>query len=225
MHFPVLALVLLAFAWLWKRSRPHFWLLACTIALPILALGAYSYLVKPVFLSRLFEWLAPLTMVLAALGIASLRPSRRVPVLVLVLALSAWSVQSFYRSHTESWREMLAQLQHEARPGDLVLAFPNEVQMPVTYYMKNGPAVIYLPAPFPALGLARPYTGNGGAPNIVPADAARVRALLPGHARVWLIERRADLYDADGIVMRELAGRYRLVRKIAGNGANIYLYE
>jgi hypothetical protein len=150
-------------------------------------------------------------------------------VLALVLALSAWSVQSFYRSHTENWREMLAQLQHEARPGDLVLAVPNEVQMPVTYYMKAGPArsltIIYLPAPFPALGLARPYTGNGGAPNVVPADAACVRALLPGHPRVWLIERRADLYDSGGIVMRELGSRYRLVRSTEGNGANIYLYE
>jgi uncharacterized membrane protein len=225
MHYPVLALVLLAFAWLWRRSRPHFWLLAFTLALPVLALGAYSYFVKPVFLSRLFEWLAPLTMVLAALGIASLRRSWRLPVLALVLALSAWSVQSFYRSHTENWREMLAQLQHDVRPGDLVLAFPNEVQMPVTYYMKAGPTVTYLPAPFPALGLARPYTGNAGAPNIVPGDAARVHALLPGHPRVWLIERRADLYDADGIVMRELASRYRRVRKMEGNGANIYLYE
>jgi hypothetical protein len=221
----MLVLALLAFAWLWKRSRPHCWLLALTIAVPILALGAYSYLVKPVFLSRLFEWLTPLAMVLAALGIASLRPSWRPPVLALVLVLSAWSVLSFYRSHTENWREMLAQLQRDARPGDLVLAFPNEVQMPVTYYMQHGPPVTYLPAPFPALGLARPYTGNGGAPDIVPQDAVRVRALLPGHPRVWLIERRADLYDPDGIVMRELASRYRLVRKVEGNGANIYLYE
>jgi hypothetical protein len=225
MHYPVMALVLLAFAWLWKRSRPHFWQLIFTIGLPILALGAYSYLVKPVFLSRLFEWMAPLTMALAAIGIATLRPSWRMPVLALVLALSAWGVQSFYRSQTEDWRGMLAQLRRDARPGDLVLAFPNEVQMPVAYYMKTGPAVTYLPGPFPALGLARRYTGNAGAPNIAPEDAARVQALLPGRQRVWLIERRADLYDPDGIVMRELASRYRLVRKMAGNGANIYLYQ
>ena len=224
MHYPVLALVLLAFAWLWKRSRPHFWLLAFTIALPLLALGTYSYLVKPVFLSRLFAWMAPLTMALAALGVATLRPALRPLVLALVLALSAWEAASFYRSRTEDWRGMLAQLRREARPGDLVLAFPNEVQMPVAYYMKDGPAVTYLPAPFPALGLARRYTSNAGAPDIAPADAARVRALLPGHPRVWLIERRADLYDPEGIVMRELGGRLRLLRKVEGDGANIYLY-
>jgi hypothetical protein len=217
--------VLLAFAWLWKRSRPHFWLLACTLALPVLAIAAYSLLAKPVFLSRLFEWLAPPTMALAALGIASLRRPWRLPALALVLALSAWSVQAFYRSDTENWRGMLAQLKHEARPGDLVLAFPNEVQMPVNYYLKDGPPVIYLPGPFPALGLTRVYTGNAGAPNIAPEDAARVRRLAAGHRRVWLIERRADLYDPGGIVAKALGACCRLVRKVEGNGGNVSLYE
>jgi hypothetical protein len=225
LHYPVLALVLLAFFWLWKRSRPHFWLLACTMALPVLAIAAYSLLVKPVFLSRLFEWLAPLTMALAALGIATMRPAWRLPALAVVLALSAWEVAAFYRSHTENWREMLAQLQREARPGDLVLAFPNEVQMPVAYYMKRGPAVTYLPGPFPALGLARAYTGNAGAPNIAPEDAARLRSLVWGRQRVWLIERRADLYDPTGIVAKELGACCRLLRRIEGNGAAISLYE
>jgi hypothetical protein len=225
MHYPMLALVLLAFGWLWRRARAHFWLLACTMLLPILAMAAYSLVVKPVFLARLFEWLAPLTMVLAALGIAVLRPPWRLPALAAVLALSAWSVRAFYLSNTEDWREMLAQLQHDARPGDLVLAFPNEVQMPVAYYMKAGPAVTYLPAPFPALGLARRYTGNAGAPNIAADDIPRLRALLWGRQRVWLIERRADLYDPGGLVAKELGSRFRLLRKVEGDGADISLYE
>jgi mannosyltransferase len=225
MHYPMLALVLLAYAWLWKRARPHFWLLACTMALPVLALAAYSLLVKPVFLARLFEWLAPLTMVLAALGIAVLRRSWRLPALAVVLALSAWSVRSFYRSDTEDWRGMLTRLQQDARAGDLVLAFPNEVQMPVTYYMKTGPAVTYLPAPFPARGLPRRYVSNAGAPDIALDDIPRLRALLWGRQRVWLIVRRADLYDPDGVVAKELNRCCRLLRRQEGNGANISLYE
>ena len=225
LHYPILALVLLAFLWLWRRARPQVWLLACTMLLPILAMAAYSLLVKPVFLSRLFEWLAPLTMALAALGIAALPRSWRLPALALVLALSSWDVVGFYRSHTENWREMLVQLKHDAQPGDLVLAFPNEIQMPVSYYMKDGPAVTYLPGPFPALGLARVYTGNAGAPNIAPDDAARLRALVAGRRRVWLIERRADLYDPTGIVTKELEACCRLLRRLDGIGANVSLYE
>lgn len=227
MHYPVAAFVLAGFAWLWQRARLHFWHLLCVLALPVLALAAYSLLVKPVFLSRLFEWLAPLGMVLLALGIYSLRPRWRWPAAALILVLSAYSVQNFYRSQTENWRELLAALAHETQPGDLVLAFPNEVQMPVSYYMKGGsaPTVTYLPGPFPALGLARRYTGNSGAPNIAPDDIAHLQALLPRYRRVWLVERLANLYDPDDLVMKELGSRYRLVKKIDGIGAVIRLYE
>jgi hypothetical protein len=194
-------------------------------------MGAYSLFVKPVFLSRLFLWLGPLGMVLVALGITSLRARWRLPVLAVVLALSAWSSAGFYRSQTEDWRGLLTGVARESRPNDLILAFPNEVQMPVAYYMRPGtPAaakapVVYLPGPFPALNLARRYTGNSGAPNIAPEDAARIRTLTEGHPRVWLIERLGELYDPDGIVMRELGSRYRRVRTQIGNGANIRLYE
>jgi hypothetical protein len=164
-------------------------------------------------------------MVLAALGVARLPARWRLPAVAVVLALSAYAVLGFYRSQTEDWRAMLAGLARDARPGDLVLAFPNEVQMPVDYYLRAGPAVTYLPAPFPALGLARRYVSNAGAAGIAPDDIARLRTLLPGHPRVWLIERRADLYDPARLVANELGRGYRLVRTVEGNGANIYLYQ
>lgn len=227
MHYPVAALVLLAYAWLWRKARAHFWHLLCVMSLPILALAGYSYFIKPLFLSRLFEWLAPTGMVLLALGVHALRPRWRLPAVVLVLLLSAWSIADFYRSRTENWREMLAQLTHESRPGDLVLAFPNEVQMPVSYYATPGrtPDFVYLPAPFPALGLARRYVGNAGAPGIGPPDIERLRTLVQDRRRVWLVERLASRYDPDGLVQGELERRYRLIKQIDGNGALIRLYE
>lgn len=227
MHYPVALLVLCGFAWLWRHARAHFWLLGCVLALPVLALAAYSLLVKPVFLSRVFEWLAPLGMVLLALGVCSLRARWRVAATAVILVLSAWSVANFYRSQTENWREMLAALAHDSRPGDLVLALPNEIQMPVTYYLKPGsaPTVTYLPGPFPALGLERRYTGNSGAPNVAPEDVDHLREVLPRYRRVWLLERLENLYDPDGLVVRELDARYRLVKKIDGIGATIRLYK
>ncbi|WP_036169191.1 hypothetical protein [Massilia sp. 9096] len=225
LHYPVALLVLTGFMWLWRRSRAHFWLMLCTMALPVLALAGYSWLVKPVFLSRLFLWLGPAGMVLTALGVAALPARLRAPAVAALLALSAIAVQGFYRSRTEGWRDLLQGFARDSRPGDLVLALPNEVQMPVAYYLPHGPAVIYLPGAFPAMGLARRYVSNPGAPAIAPEDSARLRLLLPGHARVWLIERHAELYDPDGLVMRELGRRYRLTRRIEGDGANIWLFE
>jgi hypothetical protein len=227
MHYPVAALVALAYAWLWRHARAHFWLLACVMSLPILALAGYSYFIKPLFLSRLFAWLAPLGMVLLALGVHALRPRWRLAAVAVILLLSAWSVGDFYRSRTENWREMLAFITQASKPGDLVLAFPNEVQMPVSYYATPGrtPAFVYLPGPFPALGLARRYVGNAGAPGIGPPDIDRLRTLVRNHPRVWLVERLAVRYDPDNLVMRELARHYRLVKRIDGNGAVIRLYE
>jgi len=224
MHYPVAALVLVGYWWLWRHARAQFWHLLCVMALPVLAMAAYSYAVKPVFLSRLFEWLAPLGMVLLALGVVTLRPRWRLPVVAVVLALSAQSVLGYYRMQTENWREMLAQLARESRPGDLVLALPNEIQMPVSYYMK-APPVVYLPGPFPTTDLPRRYIGNPGAPDIAPADMARLRTLLPGHRRVWVIERRPDLYDPDGLLAKELRRRYRVTGTIDGIGATLRLYE
>lgn len=225
LHYPAALLVLSGFVWLWRRSRAHFWLMLCTMALPVLALAGYSWLVKPVFLSRLFLWLGPAGMVLATLGVTALPARVRAPAVAAMLALSMIAVLGFYRSRTEGWRDLLSGFARDDRPGDLVLAFPNEVQMPLAYYLPRGPAVVYLPGPFPALGLARRYVSNPGAPAIAPGDVARLRALLPGHARVWLIERRAELYDPDGLVMHELGRRYRLTQRIAGDGANIWLFE
>lgn len=227
MHYPVAALVALAYVWLWRHARAHFWLLGCVMSLPILALAGYSWLVKPVFLSRLFEWLAPLGMVLLALGVYALRPRWRLPVVAAILALSAWSVNAFYHLQTENWREMMAQLTRESRPGDLVLAVPNEIQMPVVYYSEAGrtPEVVYLPGPFPAVGLERRYVGNSAAPGLGQADVPVIRKLSEGRQRVWLIERSANLYDPEGLAVKELGARYRLVKQIDGVGALIRLYE
>jgi uncharacterized membrane protein len=207
-------------------------LLAChlliLLAVAPLAMAAYSYFVKPIFLARLFEWMAPLVMALFALGVFALRPRMRKPAAALVVALSVISTCSIYLKPSENWREMLAKIAVRARPGDLVVAVPNEVQMPISYYWKRGtlPAqVMYLPAPFPAPGLARRYVANLGAPAVAPIDIDRLRARLPRFRRVWLIERRPDLYDPAHSVAAAILTRFSPVYKIDGRGATIRLFQ
>jgi hypothetical protein len=227
LKWPAGLLGLAALAWLWHRRRG--WL-ACHVVLVLgtapLALAAYSWAVKPVFIPRLFEWQAPLVMALLALGVFALPARSRAPVAGLVVALSAAAIGALYASPAENWREMLAQVGAGAREGDLILGMPNEIQIPAQYYLKPGAAPVrYLPAPFPALDLARRYPSNLGAPPVAPADITRLRALLPSYRRVWLVERHADLYDPGRIVAAELARRYRPVLAIHGNGALITLFE
>jgi 4-amino-4-deoxy-L-arabinose transferase-like glycosyltransferase len=228
LKIPVALLGALGLAFLWRRYKPMALHLLAVLVVAPGAMAAYSYLVKSIFLPRLFEWLAAPMMALLALGVFALRPAWRKPAAALVVAVSAYALLALYGRSTENWREMLARLAAGARSGDLILAIPNEVQMPARYYLepKAVPVpVVYLPAPFPALGLPRRYIGNLGAPAVNGADVQRVRSLLPQYRRVWLIERRSDLYDPHGAVYAAIAGRGRVVEVIDGSGATITLFE
>lgn len=227
MKWPAVALGIAGLAWLRRSSRTY---LACHVVLVLavapLAVAAYSWLAKPIFVPRLFEWQAPLVMALLALGVFALPARARALAVALVVVLSATSIGAFHASQTEDWREMLARVGAGARPGDLILGVPNEIELPAHYYLKPGAAPVrYLPGPFPALNLARRYPSNLGAPPVAPADIARLRALLPAYRRVWLIERHADLYDPGRTVAAELARRYRQVMTIHGSGAYVTLFE
>jgi hypothetical protein len=228
LKIPAALLVLAALAFLWRRNRvAAVHAVAVMVVAPAVML-AYSYLVKPIFLPRLFEWLSAPMMALLALGVFALRPAWRKPAAALVVALSAFALVQYYVRTIEDWRGMLAEVAAAARPGDLILAVPNEIQMPVRYYLapQAVPApVVYLPAPFPALGMRRQYVSNLGAPAVAGADVDHVRALLPAYRRVWLLERRADLYDPRRSVRAALAGQGRAVRVIDGDGATITLFE
>jgi hypothetical protein len=221
-------LALAGLAMLWRRSRAGAWHMLAVLAVAPVAIALYSYFAKPIFLPRLFEWLAPPMTVLMALGVFALRPAWRKPAVALVVGLSVYALQAFYARPTENWRKMVAQLADEARPGDVVVAAPNEVQVAVSYYLEPGrlrAPIVYLPAPFPAPGMARRYVGNLGAPAVDRADVERVRAMLAGYRRVWLVERRMDLYDPRRALRAALAKQGSAVGVIDGRGATITLFE
>jgi uncharacterized membrane protein len=212
--------------WQWRKDLSCHLLLVLTVA-PF-AMAGYSYFVKPIYLARLFEWLGPLIMVLFALGVFALRRAWRVPVVAIVCSLSLLSMAGHYGRTIENWREILAQVAAGARQGDLIVAVPNEIQLPVRYYLEpvGVPApIVYLPAPFPAPGMARTYVGNLGAPAVDARDIARLRNMLPRYRRVWLIERMPDLYDREGEVWAAVNERFRPTEPIYGSGATITLFE
>lgn len=214
--------------WLWQRRRDLACHLLLVLAVAPLAMALYSYFVKPIFLVRLFEWLGPLLMALFALGIFALRPALRMPAAVIVTALLLRATFIYYGKTIETWRDMLGQMAAGTRQGDLIVAVPNEIQLPVRYYLDRAgiPAhIVYLPAPFPAPGLARTYVGNLGAPAVNASDVASLRAILPRYRRIWLVERLPDLYDQDRQVRAAVSAHFRPVETINGSGATITLFD
>jgi len=213
--FGVLMLAGLAAAW--RRCRPQALFVAVVLLLPLSAVLAFSFLVKPIFIDRLFEWMTPLAMLVAAIGAVAALPARasrawRVAAIAVTVGLSVKATYWLFAWQREDWRGIVKAIERQARPGDLVVVVPNELSVPLAYYARDPafPEVLCLPGPFPAQGLPRVYVANLGAPRIAPEDIATLRARLATHGRVWYIDRLADLYDVDDSVRREIAARHAL---------------
>lgn len=221
---------LIGFVALWRKERMFAVHLMAVLLLPLSFILAISYFVKPIFIDRLFEWMTPLVMAFVAFGVmVALRqaPLRKVAT-VGVIVFSSISLYQYYTYPTEDWRGWLNRISLNAQPGDLVIATPNEVEVPMKYYVgrhTSFPDILFIPAPFPALGLQRPYIGNLGAPAIIPADKKLVQDALQSHQRVWLIERKSDLYDPEGLIRTELLSSRKLVGSYGSETNKIQLFK
>jgi hypothetical protein len=226
---PIILLAALGLWRLWRTDRLAGLHLSLILTLPLGFILAYSHFRQPVFVDRLFEWMAPPVMVLAAIGVMQAVRSATWRGATAVVALGFClfhTVKSYADGPNEDWKGWLTRLQQEAHKGDLVILVQNEIEMPLHYYAGAGfPDVLSLPAAFPARGLPRAYIGNPGAPGMTPSDQDTVRAAMAGHPRIWLIQRAAHLYDANGIVRKEVASSRTLVEHYGPGNVTIELFE
>lgn len=223
------ALMLVGLVVAWKRGRPQALYVVVVLLLPLATVLAISFLVKPIFIDRLFEWMTPLAMMAAAIGAVVALSSRawRIGLVAVAVGLSLKSTYWLYAWQREDWRGIVQAIERQARPGDTVVVVPNELSVPLAYYGRGPafPEVVYLPGPFPALGLQREYVANLGAPRIAPEDIATLRARLAGHGRVWYVARLADLYDPNDSVRREIAAHHALRRLTKNLDVTTSLYD
>ena len=208
---PVGLCALLGLAWLWKWKRSVWFLVVTTLVFPLISVFTYSYFVKPIFLPRLFEWMAPLALAAAALGAIVTVSSRmiRLSLVTLIVVSCGWSTYSYYLSEkdVENWREIFNIVAQNASAEDLVVLLPNEVDVPYRYYGKRHPSmpeVMSLPQSFPALGLDRVYISNYGAPEVLAGDVERLVGITKSYRRVWLITRGPGGYDRGKLVEKAL---------------------
>ncbi|MGH8782173.1 glycosyltransferase family 39 protein [Paraburkholderia sp.] len=211
---PMAAFAALGLRAVWRAQRSLAVHLACVLVLPFTIVVLISCLVRPIFMDRLFAWMAPEFVALAALGIVAGLGTLRRPgaatlvVTGLIAALSAMQVVKFYRHPSEDWRALTATIATHAQPGDLVIVDAGEAQPPLEFYARNQPSfppMRVVPADFPAPGLARPYrAGNLGVPSPTDADRPTIRAASDSHRRIWLVTRGVGTYDPTGIVRGEI---------------------
>jgi len=117
------------------RGQGRLALLLCAgIALPIAASVVVSYVVTPIFLPRTLLWVQIAFFLLV--GSSVLIFKRWKPrAAVVVLLLSAAFVLKLADTHPkEPWRQIVAMLEKQAGPADLIVAWPNYSQVPMQYY-------------------------------------------------------------------------------------------
>ncbi|MBR0555828.1 glycosyltransferase family 39 protein [Ciceribacter sp. L1K23] len=203
--------------------------LVVVIAVPVAAMVLLSLLSRPVFLPRLLQWITPACLMLAATGLI-LVPHRllRMALVAVSVCLTGAALPRYYASEKEPWIDATSALSERAEPGDVVIAFPNELLTVFDFYRDRLPAgttVTYLPGPFPYRDAKRVFIGNLGAPRLEPADAETVRAVAARHGRVWLVYRGETLYDPTDIIRTTLGGIRTLKSTDIFGNITIELYE
>lgn len=197
---------------LWRHDRTLTVNLCLVLLIPLVLVLSVSFFVKPIFIDRLFGWMAPPLMLLIASGIVGVSRSFGGMAMLcsVVLCISLQAVATGYAEpRIEDFRRLTDDIATQALPGDIAVVVPNEIGVALQYYGHRPGFVdaVYLPGPFPYLngGLERHYIGNLGAPAISRADVENLQQRLRGYSRIWLITRRIDLYDPKDFVQQALS--------------------
>lgn len=176
---------------------------------------------RPIFYDRTLIWATiPLYLLLAA-GVAGLR---RWPVIVaalgLIAAVNGLSLHNYYVNfQKEEWGQAAGYVATRARDEDLLLFNAAWTQIPFDYYFRAyGRPVAEHGAP------ADLFERGVLEPKMTRDDLPRLRQLIAGRARVWLIYSHNWYTDPDGLIERELGRKFTLleVRRFVGVEVRLY---
>lgn len=211
---PATFVAVLAWLRLYRANRPLAVYLLCILFVPVIAIFTVSYLFKPVFVTRTFEWMAPVFLFIVAFGLflpGMMQKLKFVILPVLVVLCVAQDI-SYYRTPTQDLRAAAQYLSSNYHAGDLLVTYPNELQIGLDYYLREGVASMEtapLPAKYPAVGLPRAYLqSNKGAPSVIEGDRPEISRLLASHKRVWFVGDLAEQNNNVAIVASEFSHAY-----------------
>jgi mannosyltransferase len=193
------------------------------LLVPVLGSFLFSLLLKPIFISRYLIVALPAFALLAAAGVAGLRPAAlRAGALVVLLGFAGRGLVHWYtgRNPKEGWRAATWELLKRARPNDAVLFEAPYVRWPFDYYVdQRGGGSVAEPL-FPSMpwGAIDPFD-----PQFTQTLDSWLAAHRTGSRRIWVVvsheqagkrEPQAAWYPAqlEGTVCRVEERRYVHVR-------------
>ncbi|MFQ6100879.1 MAG: glycosyltransferase family 39 protein [Anaerolineae bacterium] len=229
------------------RRRPaHIMFLLVTLITPFVGEWLVS-LRRPIFYDRTLIWASlPLYLLLAA-GVRQLETrfsslSGRVGrcfwgfrgrkamfcqsktwfiITLMVLAINSLSLHEYYvHFQKEEWDEAAALVAEQVEPDDLILFNATWTQIPFDYYFRrlyNRPVAEHgLPVDLFERGVLEP--------KVATDDLPRLRALVRGHERVWLVYSHDWYTDPQRLIPPALEAQLDLLDRREFHGLQVWLY-
>jgi uncharacterized membrane protein len=176
---------------------------------------------RPIFYDRTLIWASiPLYLLLAA-GMHQLHYWPYILVVVLlVLTVNGLSLQEYYAHfEKEQWDDAAAFVSERVTPDDLILFNATWVQIPFDYYFRlyNRPVAEHgLPVDLFDRGVLEP--------KMTTSDLPRLRALIRGHERVWLVYSHDWYTDPEGLIPPALEEELDILDRWSFHGLQVRLY-
>ncbi|MDP9040761.1 MAG: glycosyltransferase family 39 protein, partial [Bacteroidota bacterium] len=154
--------------------------------LPACLLFIFSYLVKPVFLTRFFVWCLPGSALLTCLTVEYTGWNRVRKSMIWLLLLFILLKKSYGTLSTKGsgYKEAVQYLNEQIRPGESVLTYPYYKSIHASYYLTRMPYPNPLVKPLPITRL--PYLPGGGGRDPDP-DMQALNNVAAGYDKVYLM--------------------------------------
>lgn len=184
-------------------------LLLTTFATPFVGELLVS-LRRPIFYDRTLIWTSlPLYLLLAA----GLRQMRYLPYILaslcIILAANMLSMHEYYVNfRKEEWDKAAAYVAERVEPDDLILFNATWVQIPFDFYFRTYGCQVTehgMPVDLFDRGILEPKMAEG--------DLPRLRALVRGYARVWLVYSHDWYTDPQGLIPATLEQELSLLER------------
>ena len=213
--------VLVLLGLVYFRRRPAHVAFLVTVLLPPFLGEWLVSLRRPIFYDRTLIWASlPLYLLLAA-GLRRLRYRPCVLVaVVMVLTINGLSLREYYAHfEKEGWDEAATFVAERVEPDDLILFNATWAQIPFDFYFRS--------YGFPVVEHGVPvdlFDRGVLEPKMAQRDLPRLRALVHGHERVWLVYSHDWYTDPDGLIPQALEEELGQVGRWRFHGLQVRLY-